>query len=219
MTIWVCPRLDEGTPSRKQLLLDFLKHYKRYYVYEETSKKTNKLHWHIAIPVDEEKDFGAIKTRWTTYWTKHKVPSPQRSCQKDKTGNYHVYVTKGGSRVHVEGFTDSEIHEIESQSYDISLSGSGSKRSNFTRILMDMFEEDHEGNIIAEDNHRGAQRYVVDWLLEKWKISDDCDRPFKVSMVADIINTIMIKYHAKFLFDLNEPYKYHMRDKVMSCLY
>lgn len=215
--MWVCPRLDEDVKKTRILrLLEFLKKYSKYYVYQEGGDGVKKLHYHIAIWCEDDKSYNALKTRWTTYFKD--IPSTERSCAKDKTGKYHIYVTKGKNRVIKEGVTDEEIIEYEDDSYEIDEVKKVNK--NFTQWLCTEFAKDHENQIITEENFRGAQRYMCDWIINKWKLDDvQTMRPFKMSMIADIINTIMIKHQDKFLFNLNEPYKFRIRDQLINFLH
>lgn len=207
---------EDSSKSRILRLLEFLKKYSKYYIYQEGGGDTGKkLHYHIAIEVAEMKEYNAIKTRWTT--TFKDIPQTERSCAQDKTGNYHVYITKDKNRIKSEGVTDEELDQIEEQSYvsDTKIENK-STRKNFTKYLLDEFAKDHEGVIIPEENYRSAQRYMCEWLLRKWEMSDECARPFKVNMVVDIINTIMIKNAGKFLFDMNQSYKLKMVEALLN---
>lgn len=212
---WCCPRLDEDSKKTRILrLLEFLKKYSKYYVYQENGKDSGKLHYHVAIWCKDEKEFKAIKQRWSDHFKD--INGTERSCAKDKTGRYHVYVTKDKNRIKTEGITEEELDNIQESSYQVQETQG---RSTFTEWLCEQFDKDHEG-IIPEENYRSAQRYMCDWIIEKWKLDDkQTMRPFKMSMIADIINTIMIKYSDKFLFDLNEPYKFKIRDQLINFLH
>lgn len=199
MTFWVCPRLDETDGSRLDRLKTFLNHYNKYYVYKEIAPISGKVHYHLAIEVPDVKSYNALKTRWTT--TFKDVESTQRSCAKSN-GNYHIYVTKGRNRVCSSGITDEELSDIESQSYEVKTSDN--KKENFTKYVLDKFNQDFKGLLIYPSRLR-MYIEITDWFLELWKSDDKVVQPFMEKVVQGIINTIVIKNSSRIVYDNDDP--------------
>lgn len=194
--IWVCPRLDEdGAITRQKKLLEFVKKYDKYYVYREVADKTKKIHYHIAIEVKDEKAYKALKQRWSDYF--REIPKGEKSCQKDTTGNYHIYITKGRDRVVASGITDEELSEIESQSYE---KPKKPESRSLTSFLVQEFDKDFKGMLVY-DNRMEMYRVIVDWVLKKWRDEDKCLQPFVDRVVVGIVNTIVIRNSARIIVE------------------
>lgn len=205
-------RIDEdGAKTRKDKLLKFLEKYERYYVYQEIASKTKKLHYHVAIEFKTLKEYNALKQRWCDNF--REVQKGEKSCSKDLTGNYHIYITKGRDRIMASGFTDAELSEFESKSYE---KPQESMSRSFTWYLLKSFNEENKG-ILIYDSRTEMYRKIIDWVLKKWREDEKIVQPFMDKTIVGIIYTIVLKNNDRIIIDdgSEKDVKTTIRDRLL----
>lgn len=103
---------DDDTLSRLQ---SFLSRYEKYLVYEEVSDKQKKLHYQGVVYVNSDKEYNAMKVRFSTHFKDWEKGSKSMSLVKKDT--YEVYITKDGKQVFNQGFSEEEVENLQKQSY------------------------------------------------------------------------------------------------------
>lgn len=108
-------RVDDINDATNDLVLKYVDKYDKYLVYYEIADITKKGHYQGIVWVNDEKEYSAMKVRFSSTFPEHKASS--KSMAKVKTDNYETYITKDGDLRFNKGYSMDEIEKLASKSY------------------------------------------------------------------------------------------------------
>lgn len=143
-------RLDVLGESTEDRLESFLTRYEKYLIYEEVADKTKKIHYQGVIYVNDDKAYGAMKTRFCTHFKEW--PKGTKSMALVKKDTYEVYISKDKNPKYVKNFSDEDIKDLQDKSYK------KDKKDNGT--LIENVEKAFDQYLIDRKHARGD--FIVD---------------------------------------------------------
>lgn len=157
--IGVTIRLDAIEDDTLSRLESFLSRYEKYLVYDEISDVMKKRHYQGILYVEDQKAYGALKTRFSTTfksWTKG-----QKSMSLVKKDSYEIYISKDKNPVLIKNYQDDEIKKLQELSYKKPVKV---KKETFYEQVKHQFDE----YLIAERKRPGQK---VDWFPSRGQIA------------------------------------------------